>query len=267
MQPCWASICAGLAGVEGVAAALGDEKAEEEGHRERGQVFEYGLLWGVHDSSCSRGRVARPGDESGTALSVVLRVQEYFQSSPKSGPPLTLEALACLHPSKEGEAVIETKHFTIGDFQRLQGIPRDLTWPARQGGRGDCLGRYILQRVRTRVASAQRRRPDPQLGPLPFGLPELSHSRGDSGWNVQVTSRASERWAQVKSPPSLRTPSERSSLGSLNPAVGNRHERRNTMERGLHFNQPFSSQILGHTAKRLFIHAQFRGYSCSIDLL
>lgn len=127
MQPCWASICAGLAGVEGVAAALGDEKAEEEGNRERGQVFEYGLLWGVHDSSCSRGRVARPGDESGTALSVVLRVQEYFQSSPKSGPPLTLEALACLHPSKEGEAVIETKHFTIGDFQRLYKESREIS--------------------------------------------------------------------------------------------------------------------------------------------
>ena len=74
MQPCWASICAGLAGVEGVTAALGDEKAEEEGHRERGQVFEYGLFRGVHDSACSGGRVARPGVESGTALSVVVWV-------------------------------------------------------------------------------------------------------------------------------------------------------------------------------------------------
>ena len=70
---------------------------EEEGYRQGSQVFEYGLLGEVHNSSCSRGRVARPGDESGTALSVVLRVQEYFQSSTKSGPPPTLEALACRH--------------------------------------------------------------------------------------------------------------------------------------------------------------------------
>lgn len=52
---------------------------EQHGHREGGQVFEYGLLGEVHNSSCSRDRIARPGVESGTALSVVVWVRDFFQ--------------------------------------------------------------------------------------------------------------------------------------------------------------------------------------------